>query len=196
MPHGARFVVELPAFAGVAHARPGAGDALQRPSPRADHRRRTRRRGLAADILELMGVKSRIITAWTTAEEATADFDPDIVFCDLRMPEANGLRVYREFCAPASRTVAPLRAGDGRHDRRSQRHRRPGGRRAAADPREALQHAGCQQRADLHQRPGRAGRRRRVSVTRRCPCAGLSASARRPIPDDGGTAHWRTGRAG
>ena len=67
-----------------------------------------------SDILELMGVKSRILAAWTTAEEVLADFDPDIVFCDLRMPEANGLRVFRELCAlrPAMSRRFVLVTGD------------------------------------------------------------------------------------
>ena len=99
LPHGARFVVELPAFAGsrtAARAQEARSSGLRHALIIDDEPDVA---GSLADILELMGVKARILTAWTTAEEATADFDPDIVFCDLRMPEANGLRVYREFCA-------------------------------------------------------------------------------------------------
>jgi len=99
MPHGARFVVELPAFAG-----PHSG--ARAPEARSSGLRHALIiddepdvAGSLCDILELMGIKSRIVTAWSTAEDAVADFDPDIVFCDLRMPEANGLRVHRELCA-------------------------------------------------------------------------------------------------
>ncbi len=99
MPHGARFVVELPAFAGArmgALAQESRSTALRHAMIIDDEPDVA---GSLSDILDLMGVKSRIITAWTTAEDAVAETDPDIVFCDLRMPEANGLRVYREFCA-------------------------------------------------------------------------------------------------
>jgi PAS domain S-box-containing protein len=97
VPNGARFVVELPAFAGSF-----TGVAAQE----------TRSSGLRhaliiddepdvaaslADILELMGVKSRVITAWSSQEAVLADFEPDIVFSDLRMPEASGITIYREI---------------------------------------------------------------------------------------------------
>ena len=99
VPHGARFVVELPAFAG---SRTGRAAQETRSSGLRNALIIDDEPDVAAslsDILELMGVKSRILSAWTTAEEAVAGFEPDIVFCDLRMPEANGLRVFREFCA-------------------------------------------------------------------------------------------------
>jgi PAS domain S-box-containing protein len=97
VPTGARFVVELPAFVGT-----HTGVAAQE----------TRSSGLRhaliiddepdvaaslSDILELMGVKSRVITAWSSQEAVLADFEPDIVFSDLRMPEASGMTIYREI---------------------------------------------------------------------------------------------------
>ncbi len=99
IPHGARFVVELPAFAGTrtgAIAQEARSTGLRHALIIDDEPDVA---GSLADILELMGLKSRIITAWSSAEDAVADFDPDIVFCDLRMPEANGLRVQRELRA-------------------------------------------------------------------------------------------------
>ncbi len=98
-PRGARFVVELPAFAGaragVVHEEirsTGLHNALiidDEPDVAAS----------LADILELMGVKSRIITNWTSASAVLADFTPDIVFSDLRMPEASGITILRELTA-------------------------------------------------------------------------------------------------
>jgi PAS domain S-box-containing protein len=99
VPNGARFVVEIPAFAGT-----GVGSVAQ--DPRASGLRHALIiddepdvAGSLADILELMGVKSQVITRWTSAPEVLADRDPDIVFSDLRMPEASGLTIYRELTA-------------------------------------------------------------------------------------------------
>ena len=97
VPNGARFVVELPAFAGAS-----TGVAAQ------DTRSSGLRHALIiddepdvaaslSDILELMGVKSRVITAWSSQEAVLSDFEPDIVFSDLRMPEASGMTIYREI---------------------------------------------------------------------------------------------------
>ena len=98
-PNGARFVVELPAFAG-AHADVAAQEARSsglrqalviddEPDVAAS----------LSDILELMGIKSRVVTAWSTASAVLADYEPDIVFSDLRMPEASGITIYRELIA-------------------------------------------------------------------------------------------------
>jgi PAS domain S-box-containing protein len=97
VPNGARFVVELPAFAG-AHA-----DAVAQ-----DSRSTGLRHALIiddepdvasslSDILELMGIKSRIVTAWSSSDAVLADFSPDIVFSDLRMPEASGITIFRQL---------------------------------------------------------------------------------------------------
>lgn len=96
-PSGARFVVELPAFAGAraSIAAPetqssGLTQALiidDEPDVAAS----------LSDILELMGIKSRIITSWSSAPAVLAEFTPDIVFSDLRMPEASGITIYREL---------------------------------------------------------------------------------------------------
>ncbi len=98
-PNGARFVVELPAFQGRL-----SGAAAQ------DMRSTSLRHALIiddepdvaaslSDILELMGIRSRVVTAWGSAGEALADFTPDIVFSDLRMPEASGITIYRQLTA-------------------------------------------------------------------------------------------------
>ena len=98
-PNGARFVVELPAFAG-AHTDVAAQEARSsglrhalviddEPDVAAS----------LADVLELMGIKSRVVTAWSTASAVLTDYEPDIVFSDLRMPEASGITIYRELIA-------------------------------------------------------------------------------------------------
>ncbi|MEW9805749.1 ATP-binding protein [Mesorhizobium marinum] len=99
VPNGARFIVELPAFAGrranvvQQEARStGLRNALiidDEPDVAAS----------LSDILELMGIKSRVITAWGSAEEALAGYNPDIVFSDLRMPEASGITILRKLTA-------------------------------------------------------------------------------------------------
>lgn len=97
-PHGARFVVQLPAIAGHA-ATVGEGPARSsglrhaliiddEPDVAAS----------LSDILELMGVKSRVVASWTSAGEAlNGHMPPDIVFSDLRMPGTNGISIYREL---------------------------------------------------------------------------------------------------
>jgi signal transduction histidine kinase/CheY-like chemotaxis protein len=96
-PTGARFVAELPAIEQAAGAKvadhPSASalsNALiidDEPDVAAS----------LADILELMGVKSKLVTAWSSAAEELSSFEPDIVFCDLRMPGANGMAIHREL---------------------------------------------------------------------------------------------------
>lgn len=98
-PSGARFVVELPAHAGAALAAADTADAQGQAGLRQaliiDDEPDVA--GSLADILELMGLKSRVVTAWTSAQAALQDFSPDIVFSDLRMPEASGMTIYREL---------------------------------------------------------------------------------------------------
>ena len=98
-PNGARFVVELPAFVG-AHTGVAAQEARSNELRNAlivDDEPDVA--ASLSDILELMGIKSRVVTAWGSAPAVLADFEPDIVFCDLRMPEASGITVYRELIA-------------------------------------------------------------------------------------------------
>jgi CheY-like chemotaxis protein len=46
-----------------------------------------------------MGIKSRVVTAWGSPADVLADYAPDIVFSDLRMPEASGITIYRQMIA-------------------------------------------------------------------------------------------------
>ncbi|MDG4880768.1 hybrid sensor histidine kinase/response regulator [Mesorhizobium sp. WSM4884] len=99
-PHGARFVVQLPAITGDA-AKAGEGPARSsglrhaliiddEPDVAAS----------LSDILELMGVKSRIVVSWRSAGEVLGGHvSPDIVFSDLRMPGTSGISIYRELLA-------------------------------------------------------------------------------------------------
>jgi PAS domain S-box-containing protein len=97
LPTGARFVVELPAMNGGADTfavgpaqATGIGHALiidDEPDVA----------GALADLLLLMGIKSRTVPAWTSVEEVLNGEEIDIVFSDLRMPGANGLMIYEEL---------------------------------------------------------------------------------------------------
>ncbi|WP_292321359.1 ATP-binding protein [Mesorhizobium sp.] len=99
-PHGARFVVQLPAIAGDA-AR--AGESPVRSSGLRHALIIDDEPDVAAslsDILELMGVKSRIVPSWTSAFEVlSGQIPPHIVFSDLRMPGTSGISIYRELLA-------------------------------------------------------------------------------------------------
>ncbi|MET0942995.1 MAG: PAS domain S-box protein [Mesorhizobium sp.] len=96
-PQGARFLVELPALE-------QAGDVAATDRPTATGLRNALIiddepdvAASLADILELMGVKSQIVTIWSSVANELASFAPDIVFCDLRMPGANGMAIHREL---------------------------------------------------------------------------------------------------
>jgi signal transduction histidine kinase/ActR/RegA family two-component response regulator len=99
LPNGARFVVELPSLHGdatVAQAQDSRPTGLRHALIIDDEP------DVAAslsDILELMGIKSRIITEWAGWDLLLDEPDSDIVFCDLRMPAASGMTVYRELLA-------------------------------------------------------------------------------------------------
>lgn len=97
-PHGARFVVQLPAIAGDAAK---AGESPARSSGLRHALIIDDEPDVAAslsDILELMGVKSRLVPSWTSAGEVlSGQMPPDIVFSDLRMPGTSGMSIYREL---------------------------------------------------------------------------------------------------
>lgn len=100
VPAGARFVVELQGVSD-SHA---VDAALQARVSAARHALIVDDEPDVAaslsDILELMGIKSRIVPAWTSAEDILAGSpEPDIVFSDLRMPGINGIGIYRELCS-------------------------------------------------------------------------------------------------
>ena len=52
-----------------------------------------------SDILELMGIKSRIARGWLSLAQTLSDLQPDIVFSDLRMPGTGGMEIYRRLQA-------------------------------------------------------------------------------------------------
>lgn len=96
-PRGARFCVELPASKGATDAEQGSG-------PRKTDIRlaliiddEPDVASSLADILELMGVKSSIVTRWTSLADVFARYEPDIVFSDLRMPDASGMTIYQQI---------------------------------------------------------------------------------------------------
>ncbi|TIP53554.1 MAG: PAS domain S-box protein, partial [Mesorhizobium sp.] len=97
-PQGARFVVQLPAIAG------GAASAGEGPARSSGLRHaliiddEPDVAGSLSDILELMGLKSRVVASWTSAADVlTGHMPPDIVFSDLRMPGISGIAIYREL---------------------------------------------------------------------------------------------------
>src|SRR5690606_37184471 len=49
------------------------------------------------DILQLMGIETKVLTTWTSAADELGSFAPDVVFSDLRMPGASGMAIYREL---------------------------------------------------------------------------------------------------
>lgn len=96
-PHGARFIVELPAL-GVAQ------DSVETQAAKAVDIRRALIiddepdvASSLADILELMGIKASVTSTWTTPAEMLAEFEPNIVFSDLRMPGQSGMTIYRQL---------------------------------------------------------------------------------------------------
>lgn len=100
-PSGARFIVELPA-----HGR-AETDAAQAGGTRGGIRRaliiddEPDVAGSLADMLQLMGIESRVLGGWRGAAVELAGFTPDVVFSDLRMPWASGISIYRELLAHA-----------------------------------------------------------------------------------------------
>lgn len=50
-----------------------------------------------ADILELMGVRARIVPAWQSVGRSLGVEAVDIVFSDLRMPEFSGVTIYKQI---------------------------------------------------------------------------------------------------
>lgn len=100
LPRGARFVVQLPAISAGAAA---AGETPSRSSGLRHALIIDDEPDVAAslsDILELMGIKSRVVPAWASAAATlTGHMPPDIVFSDLRMPGTSGISVYRELLA-------------------------------------------------------------------------------------------------
>lgn len=102
VPRGARFLVELPAIAaGAGHVPAVQGRA--KPSGLRHALIVDDEPDVAAslsDILELMGIRSRIVAGWQSPAVTLAGHrEPDIVFCDLRMPGVSGMEVHRQLHA-------------------------------------------------------------------------------------------------
>ena len=96
-PNGARFVVELPALGAheqTSEASHAANADLRRALIIDDEPDVA---GSLSDILELMGLRSEIITTWTSPADILRGIEPDIVFSDLRMPGKSGIAIYREL---------------------------------------------------------------------------------------------------
>ncbi|MCA0275646.1 MAG: PAS domain S-box protein [Proteobacteria bacterium] len=96
-PQGARFVVELPPIKGshgiVAEAAPKSSGL--RHAVIIDDEPDVA--GSLSDILELMGVKARIVWSWTSVADALGSQPVDIIFSDLRMPDRSGISIFREI---------------------------------------------------------------------------------------------------
>ncbi len=98
-PQGARFVVELP---GIASATAAVVDGRAKSSGLRHALIIDDEPDVAAslsDILELMGIKSRIARGWLSLAQTLSDLQPDIVFSDLRMPGTGGMEIYRRLQA-------------------------------------------------------------------------------------------------
>jgi PAS domain S-box-containing protein len=96
---GARFVVELPLVRSQAQNLEAAatlGALLHRALIIDDEPDVA---GSLSDILELMGLRSEILTDWTSAAAVLSAVEPDIVFSDLRMPGKSGIDIYLELLA-------------------------------------------------------------------------------------------------
>lgn len=97
-PNGVRFVVELPSTGGPATADAGAEpDAARRVGRALVIDDEPDVAASLSDLLELMGIKARIVTSWTSAADLLADHDTDLVFSDLRMPGVTGIDILREL---------------------------------------------------------------------------------------------------
>lgn len=96
-PNGAKFIVELPA---ISPARLAASRAAK-PSKELRHAiivdDEPDVAGSLADILEMMGVKARTETSFTSLDDLAASGEPDILFSDLRMPGIGGMGIYRQI---------------------------------------------------------------------------------------------------
>lgn len=96
-PQGARFVVELPPIKGshgvVAEVVPKSSGL--RHAVIIDDEPDVA--GSLSDILELMGVKARIVWSWTSVADALGRQPVDIIFSDLRMPDRSGISIFREI---------------------------------------------------------------------------------------------------
>jgi PAS domain S-box-containing protein len=99
LPTGARFVVELPSTtspvdtfaAGPAPASGISHALLIDDEPDVS--------GALADLLMLMGIRARTVVQWVSADELENGPEVDVVFCDLRMPGANGVSIFKEVAA-------------------------------------------------------------------------------------------------
>ena len=154
---GARFVVELPAVARALAESAGA-------DPDADRMRNALIiddepdvAGSLSDILELMGMKSAIFPAWTSAGEILSRRRTRHRLQRSAHAGHSGIAIFRELIAngPTWRERFVLVTGDmiGARAEVEATCRRI----TAADPRKAVQHARRARRAGCHQRPGEPG---------------------------------------
>jgi len=95
-PNGARFVVELPAPVlpeTEAAAAPGPSGGMRHALIIDDEPDVATS---LSDLLELMGIKSRVVSRWTSVDEILGDLPVDLIFSDLRMPGITGIGILRE----------------------------------------------------------------------------------------------------
>lgn len=96
---GARFVVELPAHRDEAvstRSEPEAAGSIGRAVIIDDEPDVA---SSLADMLRLMGIEARQVASWTSVGTDLGDDPVDLIFCDLRMPGASGMTIYREIVA-------------------------------------------------------------------------------------------------
>jgi PAS domain S-box-containing protein len=96
-PTGARFVVELPVTADAAPELAGAAASVSQLRFAVIVDDEPDVAGSLADILEVMGVKARVDTSFTSIDDLAAGQEPDILFSDLRMPGAGGMEIYKQI---------------------------------------------------------------------------------------------------
>ncbi len=96
-PNGARFVVNLRTLEGEADKAAAAAKASSTLHQALIIDDEPDVGASLADILELMGLKARVISEWHSVTETLGEAEYDIIFSDLRMPGTGGIEIYRQI---------------------------------------------------------------------------------------------------